>query len=138
MSIGKVRIYDLSKELNLDNRDLLAICEQLGIPYKSHSSTISDADADRIRDAAKTYQPHSASPHKVSKTLPPVKKAPAPQKTQQIVAVHSQTRSEIPEAPKPQLQQPPARPQAPTRPTPPAPVATKPVEPVAPKPPAPP
>lgn len=48
MSIGKVRIYDLSKELNLDNRDLLAICEQLGIAYKSHSSTISDADADRI------------------------------------------------------------------------------------------
>ncbi|BAC08619.1 translation initiation factor IF-2 [Thermosynechococcus vestitus] len=141
MSIGKVRIYDLSKELNLDNRDLLAICEQLGIAYKSHSSTISDADADRIREAAKTYQPHSASPRKVSKTSPPVKKAPAPQKTQQIVAVHTQPRSETPEAPKPQLQKPPARPQppqAPTRPTPPAPVAPKPVEPVAAKPPAPP
>ncbi|HIK34094.1 MULTISPECIES: translation initiation factor IF-2 [unclassified Thermosynechococcus] len=135
MSIGKVRIYDLSKELNLDNRDLLAICEQLGIAYKSHSSTISDADADRIREAAKTYQPHSASPRKVSKTPPPVKKAPAPPKTQQIVAVHTQPRSEMPEAPKPQLQQPPARPQAPQ---PPAPVATKPVEPVAPKPPTPP
>ncbi|QEQ01958.1 translation initiation factor IF-2 [Thermosynechococcus sp. CL-1] len=141
MSIGKVRIYDLSKELNLDNRDLLAICEQLGIAYKSHSSTISDADADRIREAAKTYQPHSASPRKVSKTPPPVKKAAAPPKTQQIVAVHTQPRSETPEAPKPQLQQPPARPQAPqppARPTPPAPVATKPVEPVAPKPPTPP
>lgn len=141
MSIGKVRIYDLSKELNLDNRDLLAICEQLGIAYKSHSSTISDADADRIREAAKTYQPHSAPPRKVSKTPPPVKKAPAPQKTQQIVAVHTQPRSETSEAPKPQLQQPPARPQppqAPTRPTPPEPVATKPVQPVAPKPPTPP
>ncbi|QLL29635.1 translation initiation factor IF-2 [Thermosynechococcus sichuanensis E542] len=138
MSIGKVRIYDLSKELNLDNRDLLAICEQLGIAYKSHSSTISDADADRIREAAKTYQPHSAPPRKVSKTPPPVKKAPAPQKTQQIVAVHSQPRPETPEAPKPQLQQPPARPQPPTRPTPPEAIAPKAVEPVAPKPPTPP
>ncbi|HIK24909.1 MAG TPA: translation initiation factor IF-2 N-terminal domain-containing protein, partial [Thermosynechococcus sp. M46_R2017_013] len=80
MSIGKVRIYDLSKELNLDNRDLLAICEQLGIAYKSHSSTISEADADRIREAAKTYQPHSPSPRKASKTPPPVKKAPTPPK----------------------------------------------------------
>lgn len=132
MSIGKVRIYDLSKELNLDNRDLLAICEQLGIAYKSHSSTISDADADRIREAAKTYQPHSAPPRKVSKTPPPVKKAPAPQKTQQIVAVHTQPRPETPEAPKPQLQQPPARPQPPEA------IAPKAVEPVAPKPPTPP
>ncbi|MFN3680370.1 translation initiation factor IF-2 N-terminal domain-containing protein, partial [Thermosynechococcus sp.] len=112
MSIGKVRIYDLSKELNLDNRDLLAICEQLGIAYKSHSSTISEADADRIREAAKTYQPPSASPRKVSKTPPPVKKAPAPPKPQQNVAVHTPPPPDTPEAPKPPLQQPPRGPPA--------------------------
>lgn len=48
----KVRIYDLSRELNLDNKDILSICEQLHIAVKSHSSTISESDADRIRDAA--------------------------------------------------------------------------------------
>jgi len=42
MSNAKVRIYDLSKELNLDNKDILDICDQLNIEYKSHSSTISE------------------------------------------------------------------------------------------------
>jgi len=34
MNNGKVRIYDLSKELNLDNKELLAIC-QLNISVKT-------------------------------------------------------------------------------------------------------
>lgn len=52
MNNGKVRIYDLSKELNLDNKELLVICEQLDISVKSHSSTISEDEAARIRTAA--------------------------------------------------------------------------------------
>ncbi|OUL17932.1 translation initiation factor IF-2 [Nostoc sp. 106C] len=52
MNNGKVRIYELSKELNLDNKELLAICDQLNIAVKSHSSTISDSEAERIRSAA--------------------------------------------------------------------------------------
>jgi translation initiation factor IF-2 len=52
MNNGKVRIYDLSKELNLDNKELLAICDQLNIAVKSHSSTISEDEAERIRNAA--------------------------------------------------------------------------------------
>ncbi|MDZ8051523.1 MAG: translation initiation factor IF-2 [Aulosira sp. ZfuVER01] len=52
MNNGKVRIYELSKELNLDNKELLAICDQLNIAVKSHSSTISDSEAERIRLAA--------------------------------------------------------------------------------------
>ncbi|NEO34689.1 MAG: hypothetical protein F6K36_30740, partial [Symploca sp. SIO3C6] len=45
MNSGKVRIYELSKELNLENRDILAVCEQLNISVKSHSSTITEEDA---------------------------------------------------------------------------------------------
>ncbi|MEH2250876.1 translation initiation factor IF-2 [Nostoc sp.] len=52
MNNGKVRIYELSKELNLDNKELLAICEQLNISVKSHSSTISESEAENIRAAA--------------------------------------------------------------------------------------
>ncbi len=52
MNNGKVRIYDLSKELNLDNKELLAICDQLDIAVKSHSSTISESEAEQIRSAA--------------------------------------------------------------------------------------
>jgi translation initiation factor IF-2 len=58
MNNGKVRIYEISKELNLDNRDILAVCDQLGISAKSHSSSISDQDAAQIRAAA----PRSTAP----------------------------------------------------------------------------
>jgi translation initiation factor IF-2 len=52
MNNGKVRIYELSKELNLENKDLLGICEGLNIVVKSHSSSISEAEAEQIVKAA--------------------------------------------------------------------------------------
>jgi translation initiation factor IF-2 len=55
MNNNKVRIYDLSKELNLENKDILSICEGLEIAVKSHSSTISESEAAKIRAAAATY-----------------------------------------------------------------------------------
>ncbi len=85
MNNGKVRIYELSKELNLDNRDILAVCDQLNISVKSHSSTITEAEASRIRSAAEKYvsthaSGKSASSHSTSavsksaNSQPPVKK----------------------------------------------------------------
>jgi translation initiation factor IF-2 len=64
MNNGKVRIYELSKELNLDNKELLAICDQLNIAVKSHSSTISDSEAERIRLAAEKLAATSGAPRK--------------------------------------------------------------------------
>lgn len=52
MNNGKVRIYELSKELNLENKDILAVCDSLNISVKSHSSTITESDAERIRKTA--------------------------------------------------------------------------------------
>jgi translation initiation factor IF-2 len=54
MNNGKVRIYELSRELNLDNKEILTFCEQLDIAVKSHSSTIAEDDAERIRSAARS------------------------------------------------------------------------------------
>ncbi|MCU0567449.1 MAG: translation initiation factor IF-2 [Oculatellaceae cyanobacterium Prado106] len=88
MNNGKVRIYELSKELNLDNKDILTVCDKLNISVKSHSSTITEEEAGRIRAAAEKYTPspagkpashHSSShangaPVKTSGVKPPVKK----------------------------------------------------------------
>ncbi|TVQ51199.1 MAG: translation initiation factor IF-2, partial [Spirulina sp. DLM2.Bin59] len=52
MNNGKTRIYELSKELDLENRDLLAICEVLNIAVKSHSSTITEEEVAQIRAEA--------------------------------------------------------------------------------------
>jgi translation initiation factor IF-2 len=62
MNNGKVRIYELSKELNLDNKELLAICDQLNIAVKSHSSTISESEAEQIRTAAEKLAATSVAP----------------------------------------------------------------------------
>ncbi|NMG19942.1 translation initiation factor IF-2 N-terminal domain-containing protein, partial [Brasilonema bromeliae] len=62
MNNGKVRIYELSKELNLDNKELLAICDQLNIAVKSHSSTITESEAERIRAQAEKLAQTSVTP----------------------------------------------------------------------------
>ena len=41
-SSGKVRIYELSKDLGLENKDVLDAADKLSIAAKSHSSSISD------------------------------------------------------------------------------------------------
>ena len=63
MNNGKVRIYELSKELNLENKELLAICDQLNIAVKSHSSTITESDAERIRSQAEKMTALGLSKH---------------------------------------------------------------------------
>ncbi len=61
MSSSKVRIYELSKELNLDNKEILAVCDHLSISVKSHSSTITEAEAEKIRGAAPKFQSNGAA-----------------------------------------------------------------------------
>lgn len=87
MNTGKVRIYELSKELNLDNRDILAVCDKLNISVKSHSSTITEDEATRIRNAAEKYAHSHASPksgHGSSSKQPSVQ---PPAKKQQILEI---------------------------------------------------
>ena len=46
----KIRVYELSRDLNLDNKDILDAAQKLSITVKSHSSSITAADAKRIRN----------------------------------------------------------------------------------------
>ena len=96
MNNGKVRIYELSRELNLDNKDILAVCERLNISVKSHSSTITESEAERIRKTAEKYVASHSSPGKPA----PPERAAAPsresgphpndqQKKQQILEIRS-------------------------------------------------
>ena len=49
-SSGKIRIYELSKDLSLDNKDVLDAARKLAIAAKSHSSSISSLEANKIKD----------------------------------------------------------------------------------------
>jgi translation initiation factor IF-2 len=78
-SSGKVRIYELSRDLGLDNKDVLDAAEKLGVAAKSHSSSISDDEAARIRNLIEKggngTKPAPAAPVKailsVQKAAPP-------------------------------------------------------------------
>ena len=48
----KIRIYALAKELGLTNNETIDLCKALAIDVKSHSSSIEDAQADRVRRKA--------------------------------------------------------------------------------------
>ncbi len=93
---SKVRVYELARELGVTNADILDLCDQLGIGVKSHSSSIVDAQADRVRRKAvregrvNTVEPESEPeaekaeeppPAAVSTKKPPPKKAKAADET---------------------------------------------------------
>ncbi|ACB51189.1 translation initiation factor IF-2 [Crocosphaera subtropica ATCC 51142] len=115
----KVRIYDLSKELNLENREILEICGQLNIAVKSHSSTITESDAERIKGMVDKYLAQQG-------TSQANDGGASGDKKQQILAIHHKQvrpsseakRSETPSA-NLKSPRPPVPPKPPTPPTPP-------------------
>jgi translation initiation factor IF-2 len=76
-SSGKIRIYELSKDLSLDNKDVLDAARKLAIAAKSHSSSISSLEANQIKDFLKksnTINSTSKSSKKLDKQILSVKK----------------------------------------------------------------
>ena len=47
------RVHELAKELGLTNQQVLDLCGDLGIGVKTHSSSVVEAQADRVRRKAK-------------------------------------------------------------------------------------
>ncbi|MGB5136083.1 MAG: translation initiation factor IF-2 N-terminal domain-containing protein, partial [Prochlorococcaceae cyanobacterium] len=131
-SSGKVRIYELSRDLGLENKDVLDAAEKLGLAVKSHSSSISDTEASRIRQLLEKGSNGSAAKPAAApqaKAILTVKKAatvspPAPARP--APPAPSRPQGEVkPAAPaRPQPQQA-VRPEAPAR-TPERPAALKP------------
>jgi len=74
----RIRLYDLAKELGVANKDLVARCLAMGMDVKSHSSTISEAEAASLRAACGAPAPAAALPP-ASAPVPPKAVEPAPQ-----------------------------------------------------------
>ncbi len=77
-SSGKIRIYELSKDLSLDNKDVLEAARKLSISAKSHSSSISSLEANQIKDFLKktnTIKPSNKPYKKLDKEILSLKKS---------------------------------------------------------------
>jgi len=89
LATKKIRIYELAREFGVENEVVLDLANELKIGVKSHSSSIEDAMADRVRRLADTKglrkapapepEPTKAPTRKVAKQQPaePAPVAPA-------------------------------------------------------------
>nr|MDA8116344.1 translation initiation factor IF-2 [Actinomycetota bacterium] len=79
----RIRVYELAKELGLSNKGAVDLCNDMGIGIKSHSSSIEDAQADRVRrkiarDGIGKYEPAEGRGHGHAEEAPaPRAEAPA-------------------------------------------------------------
>ena len=47
-----LRVHELAKELGMTNAETVDLCGKLGVPVKSHSSSLNEAYADMVRRRA--------------------------------------------------------------------------------------
>src|SRR6185436_12299368 len=45
----KLRVYNLARELNLDNAEIIRELQHMGVPVTSHSNTVDDRQAELLR-----------------------------------------------------------------------------------------
>ena len=83
----KLRVYQLARELNRDNAEIIRELQHLGVPVTSHSNTVEDRLADRLRKELGVYAPAKAKPEPVPEVVeaakveapPPPPEAPKPE-----------------------------------------------------------
>jgi translation initiation factor IF-2 len=82
MATGKVRIFELAKELNMSSKDLMALFGRLGLEAKSQLSVVEPKVADLLRaqlkGAAKPAAPKAAPAAKAPAVAPPAAAVAAP------------------------------------------------------------
>ena len=63
--MSKKRVYELAKELGLENRELISRLEKIGIAVKSHSSTLEDGDLERIKEELLSPEPREVAEKRI-------------------------------------------------------------------------
>src|ERR687888_235760 len=88
MATKKIRVYELARELGVENAVVLDLANELKIGVKSHSSSIDDPSADRVRRLADSkglrrepvVEEPEPEPEPKPKPKPEPEKAPAAEK----------------------------------------------------------
>ncbi len=72
---GKIRVYELARELGIANKEVITLCNDLGIGVKSHSNSVVPAQADRVRKKAEEAGLVKAGGGEAASPAPTAKKA---------------------------------------------------------------
>src|SRR5438094_10412017 len=54
--MSKLRVYQLARELNRDNSEMIRELQHMGVPVTSHSNTVEDRLADALRKKLGVYE----------------------------------------------------------------------------------
>jgi translation initiation factor IF-2 len=65
----KKRVYELAKDLGLENKELISRLEKIGIAVRSHSSTLEDADLERIQAEMLSPEPREVVEQRIKSTV---------------------------------------------------------------------
>src|SRR5262247_1330426 len=57
----KLRVYQLARELNRDNSEIIRELQHLGVPVTSHSNTVEDRVAEKLRRELGVYVPDAGA-----------------------------------------------------------------------------
>ena len=80
----KIRIYELSRDLNLENKDILDAAQKLSISVKSHSSSISLDDAKKIKNLINNKNTKNENIISVNKSISNTKTQKKQQKNSEL------------------------------------------------------
>jgi translation initiation factor IF-2 len=58
----KLRVYQLARELNRDNSEIIRELQHMGVPVTSHSNTVEDRLAEQLRKKLGVFEPVEAEP----------------------------------------------------------------------------
>jgi translation initiation factor IF-2 len=67
--MAKKRVHELAKELGLENKDLIAHLERLGITVKSHASTLEDHEIERVKEDLQATSPRQIVEERIKTTV---------------------------------------------------------------------
>src|ERR1041385_4891282 len=76
--MSKLRVYQLARELNRDNAEIIRELQHMGVPVTSHSNTVEDRLADRLRKELGVFVPSQEAKAAAVDEIVEVAEAPAP------------------------------------------------------------
>jgi len=67
--MSKKRVYELAKDLGLENKELISRLEKIGITVKSHSSALEDSELERIQAELLSREPKEIVEKRIKSTV---------------------------------------------------------------------
>ncbi|MDD5723547.1 MAG: translation initiation factor IF-2 N-terminal domain-containing protein, partial [Syntrophales bacterium] len=91
--MSKIRVYELAKELGIENKDLITRLEKLGIAVKAYSSSLEDADVQRVRKEFALGEKDAIVEERVKRTV--IRRRAVRQEVSDVEEIPSEPQPEI-------------------------------------------